>query len=106
MSSFIETTANGVLFCIKNKAELMQRAELTGKMENTVDVILDAERILEKAELTTSQKTVLQLSYKHGLTLKEVGSMLGISFQAVGQSKKLAKAKIQKVIDDEMGLTV
>ena len=96
--SYLDTTVNGIVFCLKNEQELKQRAEF-GNMDHSIDVVLDSKSIITKANLTPVQRTILFLRYSQHLTLKECGAILKKSFQAIEQSEKLALVKIQKVID-------
>lgn len=92
-------TLNDIEFCLKNVDVLEQRAEETGNMADTIDLIADTETCLSKADLTANQSVVLQLRWRYHFTLKECGLMLGVSLEAVRQSEELAKNKLQKVLD-------
>jgi RNA polymerase sigma factor (sigma-70 family) len=48
------------------------------------------------AALTPRQEQIVRLSYEEGLTMREVGKILGISFQAVESTLAAVRKKIRK----------
>lgn len=65
---------------------------------NMLDLILDAERYLKKASLSSKQMSTLQL-YCDGYTMREIAEKQGVTTKAVSKQIATIKKSIQKVID-------
>ena len=65
---------------------------------NMLDLVLDAERYLKKAGLSSKQMSTLQL-YCDGYTMREIAEKHGVTTKAVSKQLATIKKSIQKVID-------
>lgn len=63
------------------------------------DIVMDAETIIQKANLTERQRLVIKLYHEDDLTLATIGEMLGITHQAVKDCLNQASKKINKVLE-------
>lgn len=62
-----------------------------------IDTLLDFEKAIQMAKLTTKQKEALRLVYDADLTQKRASELMGVSFQAVSKMIKLAIYNIDEV---------
>ena len=65
---------------------------------NMLDLLLDAERYLNKAGLSSKQMSTLQL-YCDGYTMREIAEKQGVNKSTVSREIATIKKSIQKVID-------
>ena len=65
---------------------------------NMLELVLDAERYLKKAGLSSKQMSTLQL-YCDGYTMREIAEKQGVTTKAVSKQLATIKKSIQKVID-------
>lgn len=89
---------NDVIRALKNKESFELNAGLKGNFD-LLHIVIDSELALQQAELTDRQKQVIDLYWFEDRTLSDVGFILGISHQAVADSVKQVKDKLQKVLD-------
>lgn len=95
------TTIFGVTSLLKDIHTLREK-RFQGTDTSLISCILiDFERLVEKARLTQRQKEVLYLHYELDLTQAEVAEELGISQQAVSKHIDNAIAKIVIVAKEE-----
>lgn len=98
--SYKNYTLESILYIIRNKESLMSEAEM-GSID-LIGMILDAEDILVKANLTKRQLEIFTLYYRADHTLATVGEQLGITHQAVADAINQSKKKIQRVLEEDM----
>lgn len=87
-----------VIRALKYKDSYYTKAGTTGNFD-LIHIVIDAERVLEEANLTDRQRQVIELYWIKDWTLAEVGKALGISHQAVADSVEQSKNKLQKILD-------
>ena len=65
---------------------------------NMLDLLLDAERYIKKAGLSSKQMSTLRL-YCDGYTMQEIAEKYGVNKSTVSREIATSKKSIQKVID-------
>ena len=70
-----------------------------------LDLVLDAERYLKKAGLSSKQMSTLQL-YCEGYTMQEIAERYGVNKSTVSREIATIKKSIQKVIDKPLNNNV
>ena len=63
-----------------------------------LDLVLDAERYIKKAGLSSKQMSTLQL-YCEGYTMREIAERYGVNKSTVSREIATIKKSIQKIID-------
>ena len=63
-----------------------------------LDLVLDAERYIKKAGLSSKQMSMLQL-YCEGYTMREIAERYGVNKSTVSREIATIKKSIQKIID-------
>lgn len=93
-------TVKEVLYIIRHKSELLDRAAITGNF-NLVDGVADAEYIINHCGLTARQMDFFTLYYVKDFTLAMIGDKYGISHQGAADNLAQCRKKIAKFIDRE-----
>lgn len=94
-------TVKEVLYIIRHKSELLDRAAITGNFD-LVDHVADAEYIVNHCGLTARQMDFFTLYYVHDFTLAMIGDKYSISHQGAADALAQCRKKIQRYIDREV----
>lgn len=90
-------TVKEVLYIIRHKSDLLDRAATTGNFD-LVDVVADAEYIVNHCGLTARQMDFFTLYYVHDFTLAMIGDKYNISHQAAADNLAQCRKKITRFI--------
>lgn len=93
-------TLKEVLFAVRHKPELLDRAAETGNFD-LVDTVVDAEYIINHCGLTARQMDFFTLYYVQDFTLAMIADKYSISHQGVADNLAQCRKKLQKYIDRE-----
>lgn len=93
-------TVKELLFAIKNKESLEDRAAETGNFD-ILSPVMDAERAVKNAGFTARQMDFFTLYYVQDFTLAMIADKYGISHQGVADNLAQCRKKLQKYIDRE-----
>ena len=88
-----EYTAETVIKIYSMREEIRESGNI-----NMLDLVLDAERYLKKAGLSSKQMSTLQL-YCDGYTMQEIAEKQWVNKSTVSREIATIKKSIQKVID-------
>lgn len=91
-------TVSEILFAIKNKSTLEDRAAITGCYD-ILDVVVDADRIVNNCGLTDRQRQIFNMYYVQDFTLAMIGNALEISHQGVADALAQCRRKIKRYIE-------
>ena len=96
-------TVKEVLYIIRHKSDLLDRASITGNFD-LVDIVADADYIINHCGLTARQMQIFKMYYVHDFTLAMIGAELGTSHQAPSDALAQCKKKIEKFLKEEINI--
>lgn len=85
-----------MLGAMTNKERIQEPIYL--KLEDSIDLLIDVDLMIEKAKLTEKQKEVVELYYFGQMTQEEVAEQLGITQQAVLDHINKIKERLNNVL--------
>lgn len=102
MSKFkpdIPYTQTYIVGAMTNRYKIIESCYYSGSIDS-MDLIMDIDLLLKKAQLTEKQMEVVKLHYFEQYSQGETAKKLGITQQAVDSHVSNIKRKINKVLKD------